>query len=152
MAATLRRVIEQHGSITLNGAELPDRLMGCTDFERHEVTVDERLSLPQWRTTLVHELVHLRRGPVPVEAAAREEAAVQREATDILVPAGSALSQLDSAWAGWEVDQLAAVYAVDRETMLDAIAPQVPDPRLSVDGLIGRGIGKAASAIDLLAS
>jgi hypothetical protein len=130
LLTALRQVLDRNGEITIRHAHLDAGLMGLTTYRDNTVDLAPDLDAAEWRATLAHELVHLTRGPVPRALAAVEEIAVQRETAALLVPAGPALAQLDRAWSDQEIQELAARYAVDRdtiETVLDP--PPLPFPR-----------------------
>ena len=81
------RAFGQHEDWLLARAELPDGLRGVADFDTRTVILHSRLRQVERRCTLAHEIVHIERGPVPVDErlAAREESAVQREAARRLI-------------------------------------------------------------------
>lgn len=68
-------------------ARLPSAVAGCTDFVNHAVMIAIDLSPAERRSTLAHEVEHIRRGPVPTEPvlAAREERAVEEAAARQLI-------------------------------------------------------------------
>ncbi|MBW0090518.1 ImmA/IrrE family metallo-endopeptidase [Pseudonocardia oceani] len=105
--------------------------MGATVFGESLVAIAPDLTPNEWRSTLAHELVHLARGPVSTERAAVEEHQVQKETARMLVPAGPALAQLDRQWTEQEIQDLAARFAVDRDTVETALRAPIfmPLPR-----------------------
>lgn len=125
LAEQLYTVLRQCGKVTIRLADL-GRHAGLTNFRTDEIAVDHRLDFPAFRGTLVHELIHLRRGPVPEHLAAAEEVAVRHETADVLLPALRYLSRHRDTALGWtDADtHLAALRAkVDCGVVLDAISP-----------------------------
>lgn len=59
---------------------------GMCRWNRRTILLDIKLSRIEERCTLTHELVHAERGPFPRWATAREEAAVNAEASRRLIP------------------------------------------------------------------
>lgn len=125
---TLRDVLVRHGDLTIRMADLNGAL-GRTQFATRTVHLAPGQSLPEMRSTLVHELVHLLRGPVPRRLAATEEVAVQHQTARILVPDGPELAARRR-WTDEDMQELAARYLVDRDTIEVALdPPTVPWPR-----------------------
>lgn len=104
--------------------------MGATRFRPGPgVYLDDRLSEREWLSTLLHELLHVQRGPVPRVLAATEEAVVRHEAAKALVPDAPALAMLDRAWSTDDVHELAARHGIDFLTARDAVdPPTIPLP------------------------
>ena len=61
-------------------AELPDGILGRTDWSTKTITLDVRMLQAQRRTTVCHEIEHARRGPAHPDPVltAREESAVEQ--------------------------------------------------------------------------
>lgn len=72
--------------ISLRWAQLPDGLLGYTDFDLMEVVLSPRLDQAQRRCTIAHETQHLLRGPVPEHFQAREEVTADKIAARLLLP------------------------------------------------------------------
>lgn len=64
-------------------AQLAGDVVGLCDWERRVVWIDERLSYECMRSTLAHEIRHVRRGPNPDPT---EEGCCEAEAAARLVP------------------------------------------------------------------
>lgn len=134
----LRRVIAERGHVTLRLADL-DELpggpgLGHTSFEDGVVDLHHDQTDGQWRASLLHELVHLLRGPAHATGAAIEERVVQRQTALQLVPIGPALGEIPRAWQSDELHEIAARAGVDPGTVRDAVmSPVVPAPRATVD-------------------
>lgn len=67
--------------------ELPGRVWGLTSFAQRKIWLCRRLRQVHRRCTLTHELIHLERGPVPIDPmlAAREERIVDELAARRLI-------------------------------------------------------------------
>ena len=59
---------------------------GITDFEESTISLRRGLTQAQRRTTVLHECLHVERGPVPTTLAAREELRVEKETARLLLP------------------------------------------------------------------
>ncbi len=59
---------------------------GVTDFEASTVSLRRGMTQAQRRTTVLHECLHVERGPVPTGLAAREELRVEKETVRLLLP------------------------------------------------------------------
>lgn len=129
LVLALRDALRVKGSLTLHSSDL-DGLLGATRFRpRLEVHLDERLTDEEWTSTLLHELLHARRGPVPRLLAATEEIVVRHEAARVLIPDGPALAMMDRSWSTDDVVALAARRGVDYGTAADAVnPPTIPLP------------------------
>jgi len=101
---------------TLVRAVLPMGTWGLTDFEKREVVLAEGLSEVEETCTLVHELVHVERGPAPPGWEAQEEDRVSRIAARRLLPdLGTVADAL--IWAGWHIGAAAEELGVDEDTL-----------------------------------
>jgi hypothetical protein len=84
IALVLREVLARRGEVTIRVADLSDvGFMGRTWFATQSIELDAGLPDEEWRPTLVHELLHLLRGPAGVENAAVEEVEVERLTLEI---------------------------------------------------------------------
>lgn len=63
-----------------------DGELGRTDFEAGTVSLRRGLSQAQRRTTVLHECLHMERGPVLETLAGREELRVEKETARLLMP------------------------------------------------------------------
>lgn len=59
---------------------------GVTDFGDSTVSLRRGMTQAERRTTVLHECLHVERGPVPVGLATREELRVERETARLLLP------------------------------------------------------------------
>lgn len=116
----LRRLVDW----TLHWSDLPEGILGLTDFERRTITLTTGLTQVERRSTIAHELVHAERGPVLDVYWPREEATVNRLVARRLLPdirqVGEAL-----AWA-CDLDEAADELWVDVATLttrLEALHP-----------------------------
>lgn len=95
---------------------LPGTLLGDISFPDHTIRIDVDLPPAVRRSTLAHELVHARRGPLPANPvlAAREEHAVDKAAARWLInldDLGEALAESDDLY------QVAELLDVDPDTL-----------------------------------
>lgn len=81
----------------LEWALLPDGVMGVTDWDARTVVLDQRLTQAERRSTIAHELEHIRRGPFPAWMTTREEEAVEQAAARKLIPLDRLIDAL--AWS-----------------------------------------------------
>ncbi|GEL17649.1 ImmA/IrrE family metallo-endopeptidase [Pseudonocardia asaccharolytica] len=122
-------VLTRRGRLSLHMTDLPTGALGFTHFDSQTVYLAAGQTLPEMRSTLVHELVHLLRGPVPRRLAATEEVAVQHQTAHLLVPDGAELAG-QRRWTEEDLQELAARYLVDRDTIETALnPPTIPWPR-----------------------
>lgn len=138
----LQEILERDGELHLRHVDLPPGRLGLAHFRQRLVTLARGLDRGEWRGTLGHELMHLKRGPVAREHAEAEEEEVQRETAAMLVPPGPALAQLGREWSDGEIQEFASRFVVDRDTIETALdqagVPEtpargsVPVPRLPV--------------------
>lgn len=63
-----------------------DGPMGRTNHATDTISLRRGMTWAQRRCTVLHELLHLERGPVPIADAAREEEAVRRETARRMLP------------------------------------------------------------------
>ena len=59
---------------------------GVTDFVDATVSLRRGMTQAERRTTVLHECLHVERGPVPVTLAEREELRVEKETARLLLP------------------------------------------------------------------
>lgn len=131
--STLHKILNRDGELTVRIADLQGAL-GVTAFRERCIYLRPGMTFAEWRSTLTHELVHAYRGAVPADEAAREEVLVQHATARLLIPSGSALSQLDQRWKPEDITDLAARFVVDHDTVETALNPptiplMIPSPR-----------------------
>lgn len=66
--------------------DLGTNILGEVDFATRVITINHAVTPGQFRSTLTHELVHLRRGPCYEGREDREEELVAMETAALLVP------------------------------------------------------------------
>lgn len=59
---------------------------GVTDFGHATISLRRGMTQAERRSTVLHECLHVERGPVPVGMADREELRVEKEAARLLMP------------------------------------------------------------------
>lgn len=89
---------------------------GVTDFEAGVVSLRRGMDQARRRSTLMHELLHVERGPVPMGLAAREELRVWKEAARLLLPDVEAIGDA-LAWAHGDLAAAADELWVDVPTL-----------------------------------
>lgn len=113
---------------TLIIADLPPDTMGETCWRTRTVTLQRGLLQAERRSTICHEVRHIKRGPTPAEPvmAAREEAEVEQEAARLLI----GLRELGEALA-WSRDpvEVADELWVDVDTLRTRLAHLHPSER-----------------------
>ncbi|HJP80576.1 MAG TPA: hypothetical protein VJ914_40265 [Pseudonocardiaceae bacterium] len=72
--------------IRLDDGDLAADELGAVDFPTGTITISRSATLREFRSTLAHELLHLRRGPAFAGYEAAEEAVVEAMAARLLVP------------------------------------------------------------------
>lgn len=128
----LRRTMSD-GGVTIKTAELSGAL-GITLFGARIILLDPRQTDLQWRCTLLHELIHLSRGPVAPEDAAAEEDIVTHLASLLLLPDSPQLAARD--WTIPQMRRLADERGVDLDTVMSALNP--PTDHLGYTAVIPR--------------
>lgn len=118
---TLRSALAR-GPVTITTADL-DGLMGVTLFPERTVAISPDLDAGEFRATLVHELLHLIRGPVTADLIDAEEEAVERATADLLVPNAAALTRLPHRWTRPQMALLAESFGADLATVQLALNP-----------------------------
>lgn len=84
-----------------------DGPMGETDFEAGTISIRRGLTWEERRCTVLHEVLHVERGPVTAGLADREELRVRKETARLMLPSVKAIGDA-YAWAQGD-DQAAAV-------------------------------------------
>lgn len=59
---------------------------GVTDFDASTISIRKGMTQAERRTTVLHECLHVERGPVPGMLADREELRVEKETARLLLP------------------------------------------------------------------
>lgn len=93
---------------------------GVTDFEANTISIRRDLDQAGRRSTVLHECLHIERGPtIEGVLAEREELRVRREAARILLPDIRAIGEA----LAWARDTAEAAFElwVDEDTLLDRI-------------------------------
>jgi hypothetical protein len=85
--------------------------------------MDPRQSDREWRCTLLHELVHLARGPVPPDQADAEEDIVNHLTSLLLLPDAEELIMRQGPWTREQMRELAEARCVDMDTVEAALNP-----------------------------
>jgi hypothetical protein len=83
IALGLREVLARDGEVTIRTADLRPGRYGETHFVDRLISLATDLPDGEWRPTLVHELLHLIRGPVRLRDADTEETEVERITQDV---------------------------------------------------------------------
>lgn len=60
--------------------------MGETDFEAGTISLRRGMSYEERRCTVLHECIHVERGPVPMGLAQREELLVEKHTAQLMLP------------------------------------------------------------------
>lgn len=101
---------------------------GFTDFDAFEVSLRRDLDWAERRSTILHECLHVERGPVPDGLYAKEEIRVRKLAATALLPCvvevGDAL-----VWGQGHVEPAAAELNVDVATLTDRLRHCTPRER-----------------------
>ena len=84
---------------------------GLTRFAEQTISLRRGMTYAERRTTILHECLHIERGPALSTLAAREELRVERETARLLMPDVKALGEA-LAWAH-DLDEAAEELAVD---------------------------------------
>ncbi|MCL8026353.1 hypothetical protein [Nocardioides bruguierae] len=94
--------------------------LGFTDFESQTVSLRRGLNQAGRRSTILHECLHVERGPVPEGLAAREELRVRKLAAQMLLPDIRAIADA-LAWAEGDLEAAADELWVDVPTLRDRL-------------------------------
>ncbi|QLQ16103.1 MAG: ImmA/IrrE family metallo-endopeptidase [Micropruina sp.] len=110
---------------TLDWERLPRGVLGVCDWEARVITLDSRLRQPERRCTVLHEILHAKRGVFADDPVlmAKEEAAIERLVARALIPLRALGEAL--AWAH-TLDEAADELWVDLATLrarLDHLHP-----------------------------
>lgn len=91
------RALRHLAHVTLHWRDLPEGILGLTNFATSTITLTTGMTQAERRCTIAHEIEHLLRGPVPGWLRSREEREVDQAVARRLIdlkPLGEAL-----AWA-----------------------------------------------------
>ena len=101
---------------------------GITRFADNIISLRRGLSQAERRCTILHECVHVERGPVPRLLAGKEEVQVEKLTARLLLPdiriVGEAL-----AWSDQDLDEAAEELWVDQGTLVDRLTHLHPSER-----------------------
>lgn len=98
-----------------------DGPMGETDFEAGVISLRRGMSQAERRSTILHECLHVERGPVPMGLADKEEERVCRHTAQELLPDVRAIADA-LAWARWNLVEAAEELWVDVDTLACRLA------------------------------
>jgi len=87
--AALHEALDAVPELCVRKADLPPSRHGHIHYPSNTITIARHADLPLFSSALMHELVHLRRGPGFVDEVAWEEARVLRETALLLAPPDS---------------------------------------------------------------
>jgi hypothetical protein len=90
--------------------------MGVTDFARETISLRRGMTWAERRCTVLHECLHVERGPVPMGMADREELRVAKETAFLMLPDVREIGDA-FAWALGDVEAAAHELGVDEETL-----------------------------------
>lgn len=119
--------------VTIRTGRLRDDLMGLWDPDTRTIWLDERLTIPERRSTLEHELVHAERGDGPCATGwhhAKQEDSVDREAARRLISLEDLVYGL---LRSQDERELAEVLVVDVDTVLTRLATLHPDEQACIE-------------------
>jgi len=85
-AAAVMLDLLRDSSITVRLGDLAPNILGEVDFITRVITINQAVTVGQFRATFVHELVHLHRGPCYEGCEDEEEKIVATETALMLVP------------------------------------------------------------------
>lgn len=77
--------------------------MGYADFETDTIVLAQGMTQAERRSVCWHEVLHLRRGPVPAHLTGREEAAVDAATARDLIPFGALVDAMLWSSDEWEI-------------------------------------------------
>lgn len=89
---------------------------GLTTFATNTISLRRGLNQAERRCTLMHELIHIHRGPAISTLAEREELRVDREASRMMLPDIRAVGEA-LAWADHDLGEAADELWVDQGTL-----------------------------------
>lgn len=113
-AAAVMLELLRDSSITVRLGDLGPNILGEVDFIARVITINRAVTVGQFRATLVHELVHLHRGPCYEGREDEEEQIVTTETALMLVPPELVPPQA-------QPDQVARAFCVDEDLARVAI-------------------------------
>jgi hypothetical protein len=93
-----------------------DGPMGETDFEANTISIRRGMTYEERRCTVLHEVLHVERGPVTMGMVGREELLVQKETARLMLPSVKAIGDA-YAWAQGDDEGAAAELGVDVEVL-----------------------------------
>lgn len=128
------RVIASVARFTLEWAHLPDGKRGHTDHDNRTVTLTLGMNQAERRSTIAHEVEHVRRGPVPAYLKAREERVVDDLAARRLIPFPRLVEAL--------------VWAYDDHELAEELWVDVEVVRARLDGLTAGESVELAARMD----
>lgn len=91
-------------------------LMGETDFDAGTISLRRGMSWEERRCTLLHECLHVERGPVPAGLYDREELRVRKETAELMLPNVRAIGDA-YAWAQGDDEGAATELGVDVDVL-----------------------------------
>jgi hypothetical protein len=94
--------------------------MGETDFLAGTISLRRGLTQAELRSTILHECLHVERGPVPMGLASKEEHQVRKLAAQQLLPQVATIGEA-LAWAQGDVAAAAEELWVDEATLRDRL-------------------------------
>lgn len=94
--------------------------MGETDFVAGTISLRRDLTQAELRSTLLHECLHIERGPVPMGLAPKEEQQVRKLAAQQLLPHVARIAEA-LAWAQGDLAAAAEELWVDEATLRDRL-------------------------------
>ncbi len=122
--------------------------MGTTTFATNTISLRRGMTQAQRRCTILHELIHVDRGPVTVGLVAREEQRVRRETARLLLPdikvVGESLAwaqtleeAADDLWVdvGVLTTRLRNLHPAERGYLVDRLAEQEDVPHVGHNGV-----------------
>lgn len=104
-----------------------DGMLGETDFQAGTISLRRGMDQAERRSTCMHEVLHVERGPVPMGLAAKEEHRVNKEAARLLLPDVRAVGEA-LAWAR-DLAEAAEELWVDEGTLEVRLAHLHPSER-----------------------
>lgn len=90
--------------------------MGETDFEAGVISLRRGMTYEERRSTVLHECIHVERGPAPITFAEREELLVEKQTACELLPHVKAIAEA-FAWAQGDIVGAAYELGVDVDVL-----------------------------------
>lgn len=131
------RWLRQHSHVTLLWHDDGD--MGEADFDAQTVSIRRGMTYEERRCTLLHELLHLERGPALTTTVGRDEDAVRRATARLMLPSTKALGEA-LAWAHDDYEA-AEELAVDVGVLRDRLRWLHPAERHYLTRRLSDGLG-----------